>query len=307
MKNNQATDKTLVIGSSIIRDLDEQLYKDTEVIAISGGTPKDITKELQAKTEEHFSKVIIVAGGNQVKGDSKMVKGAAQDMKETLTTAKGLAKQVAVCELPPRINTDAEHTAIKELNRELQSLAQETDSDFITTKDIFTLENGEPNDGYLLDDGIHLSIRGSAKLVERLDINVKDPNRKVSKMAAYGKKNSEPTVAKPKETRGSGYAAAVRNFTPAKHTQGTKRPQRTPQIHKKELSAQKDKEQRQKESTGRGSPAPRTTPLCEENGFCGYCGEENHRYLTCRHDGPVECRDCKKRTHKAKFCHLYAK
>ena len=50
--NTKAGD-ILVSGSSIIRDLDEALYKDTKVIAVSGALPKDVTKVLK---EEHAKK-----------------------------------------------------------------------------------------------------------------------------------------------------------------------------------------------------------------------------------------------------------
>ena len=65
--------------------------------------------------------------------------------------------------LPNTANTPK---IITSLNNELQKMARETGCGFVTTKDTFTLANGEPNDGYLMDDGIHLNERGATKLVE---------------------------------------------------------------------------------------------------------------------------------------------
>ena len=54
----------LVIGSSLIRDLDAELYVNTEIIAESGACPEDLQKLLEEKAHEgkHYDCVIVVAG-----------------------------------------------------------------------------------------------------------------------------------------------------------------------------------------------------------------------------------------------------
>ena len=64
---------------------------------------------------------------------------------------------------------------IEKLNEKVEELAVAVDAEFIKTKDIFTLANGAPNDGYFLQDGVHLNLRGSTKLVERLQLPLKKP------------------------------------------------------------------------------------------------------------------------------------
>lgn len=37
---------------------------------------------------------------------------------------------------------------------------------------------------------------------------------------------------------------------------------------------------------------------------CYFCGEQNHTTKRCRYDKPIECRQCGLKGHKEKFCHF---
>ena len=300
-------DNTLVAGSSLVRDLDEKLYMNTKVIALSGGKPLDITKALKKEAEmnQRYKKVTLVVGGNQVGDSESKIPDTIKAMKETVESAQKIAPSVEVCELPPRVNTPNAPQIIATLNNELEKMARETGCGFVATKDTFTLANGQPNDGYLMDDGIHLNERGATKLVEKLKIPLKnDASRKISKMAAY--KN-------PSQSTGKSYAQATNNNATEnkqpQYQQGNRlsstipppRQVRTPQIHPKEQARQDQAERRR---SGNQSPN-RPAPSIREDGFCGYCGESGHRYMDCRHGGPVKCHKCQVTTHKAKFCSYY--
>ena len=66
-----AKNHTLVIWSSIIPNLDENLYLNTKVESNSEATPNDITDSLkQHNMDSHkYSKAIVVTGGNQLNFD----------------------------------------------------------------------------------------------------------------------------------------------------------------------------------------------------------------------------------------------
>ena len=187
----------LVIGSSIIRDLDETLYNTTKVIAKSGATPEDLTSILKALAEEGkaFKKITIVAGGNQLQDEPKNVSNTTDSMRLTVAAAKEIGEAVAICELPPRLNSAKATEAIQSFNIELRTLAAETESELIETANAFHLANGQPNDGYMDRDSVHLNIRGAQKLVECLKISLKDSDKKVSKFAAY--KQNQPQAPTP--------------------------------------------------------------------------------------------------------------
>ena len=295
--NTKAGD-ILVTGSSIIRDLDEALYKDTKVIAISGALPKDVTKVLK---EEHakkskYKRVKLVVGSNQVKENSEKVADTIKDIRQTVKAAQDLAQEVGICVLPPRINSKAATQAIAALNAGLHGLAEETGCNLISTKEAFTLADGEPNDGYIMDDGIHLNERGSSKLVKRLQIPVLNQStRKVTRMAGYRRTNE--LYPKNKDA-----PAAGQQKQPSKG-QRKNTPAPTTMVHPKEMQKLEKTNRRR----GNTSNNERPEPLCKEDGFCGYCGEPGHRHKECRHGGPVVCHGCQKPTHKEKFCEFYMK
>ena len=377
----EETKHALIIGSSLLRDFDETLYNNTKVVALSGAKPTEVTNDLKARTNERYSKVTVLAGGNQVGSDIEKVDETIMAMKDTINAAKELAPSVAICELPPRINTQEAIASIKALNTKLKDLADECECEFIEVNSVFTLANGEPNDGYFIHDGIHLTLRGATKLVEQMGIPLKDTtSKKVNKWAAYNSSNTTaPPAGQPRQvpppmavhasqqsqpltqTGQPGqrlYAQAVyadqNTQPPALFTQATttvpyppttapavqvtapaqvpryqnrirngpqpspnrgptarksppdasQRPAQSLHIHPRELSNQQQTQLRR----GPTHPAkPRPQPLCEEKGFCGYCGEVGHRYLECRHGSPVSCNTCHQPTHKAKFCHMYPK
>ena len=98
--------RTLAVGSSLVRDLDEKLYGNTKVVSISGGIPKDVTNVLNSHGHTRFSKVILVVRGNQVNENMDNKEEVTSDMREAVLVAKTMAPSVAVCELPPRLNSE---------------------------------------------------------------------------------------------------------------------------------------------------------------------------------------------------------
>ena len=294
----------LVIGSSIIRDLDEDLYHGTTVISQSGAIPDDLTHTLKelAKDDQKYDRVMIVAGGNQLQDDIANVTETISSIKSTIAAAKQVGDTVSLCELPPRMNSINATEAVHALNIELKELARETECGYVETGQVFHLANGSPNDGYMDKDNIHINLRGGDKLVECLQIKLKEQNRKVTKFAAYNKKNNHPQQKKQQPKSYSKVAAgmtqkptgsvAPKQFAPApqgKHESKSK----TIQAGRQPIADPKRKDD--------GRPLP----IQEEFDFCGYCGEPGHRYWNCRCGGPVKCNKCGVSSHKAKFCHHY--
>ena len=275
---------SLIIGSSIVRDFDESLYTDTQVISQSGAKPTDITKTLKEKAEnrQKYQKVTLVTGGNQLSDEGDNIPAVIDNMKDTIKAAKEVASRVTVCELPPRIHSTQATTTMMNLNVALRQLAEESDCDFAETGAVFYLANGQPNDGYYEQDGIHLNLNGSAKLVECLDVPLKPPGKvKVRPKAAY------------KQSRVAYAEVAKKN--PKKTPSGPTKPKSSPP----NSAQQKPTPPQAKRNLAR--------PTIAEDGFCGYCGEPGHRYQGCWHGQPVVCGICKAATHKSKFCRHYAK
>ena len=212
----------LVIGSSIIRDLDEKLYRNTKVEAASGAVPKGITTRLEQhhKNGKCYEKIVIVAGGNQLDYDGtnteKSISETIDDLKVTVDTAKLLTKNVAVCQLPPRTHTPRAAEIIDSFNGLLPT---ELECDIISTRESFYLADRTPNDGYLDKDQVHLNLRGSTKLVKCMGLAARDPNNPVlvNKKAAYnGDTQQEPSARKGQNKQSqprASYAQAAKKKT----------------------------------------------------------------------------------------------
>ena len=165
-------------------------------------------------------------------------------------------------------------------------MAKDTGCTFILTQQLFTLANGDPKDGYIMDDGVHLNERGSSKLVERLQLPMVDPSsRKVTRMAGYRHKN---------ELSKDSFAKVASQQKQLNKSQG-----------KAATKARNGKNESAKQSTTVNNSRPQ--PMCKETGFCGYCREPGHWYKECRHGGPVTCRSYREPTHKEKSCKFHAK
>ena len=178
----------LITGSSINHDLDSDLYDNTKFIARSGAPPDDITEIINEKVKDgkQYGRVVLVAGGNQLdyEGDNDNITETMLSMEKCV--AKTITPAVAFCELPHRTHTDCASDNIRHFNNELHGLAEKCECTFIKTSHKFLLSDNTVNDGYLENNLIHLNLRGSAKLVECLDIKMKDPaSKQVKKEAAY--------------------------------------------------------------------------------------------------------------------------
>ena len=246
----------------------------------------------------------IVVGGNQIGENCDKVEDTVKDVRHTVKIAQQLAPEVDICELPPRINSKAVTQAVAALNMGLQEMAMESGCNFVSTKEVFTLANGNPNDGYILNDGIHLNARGSTKLVECLQIpTLEQANRKVTRMAGYRR----PSDLFPNGKLSFAQIAKQQNKQQIKKYKKpmTKLQSTKPAIivHHKE----KERVEQTKRHRGNTENNSRPEPMCKEDGLCSYCGEPGHRYKECRHPGPVVCRSCQKPTHKEKFCEYYVK
>ena len=89
---NIANGKTLVVGSSIIRDISASKLKDTDVITLPGGLIRDVTNTVKSyPTATKYSKIVLVVGGNDCDTGEKSSR-LASDIVEDYSTLVSEAK-----------------------------------------------------------------------------------------------------------------------------------------------------------------------------------------------------------------------
>ena len=157
---------SLLIGSSLIRDIDAAKLEDTKVVSLPGGRIDDVTEYL-TKTDTKFKSVTLVVGGNDcaARTDPEPVAELVQKYNDMTKEAKRLADDIRVSTVIPRI-TDAENVIerIDAMNAGLVSMCHSENYTIINNDNFFKLRDGEINDGYFLADGTHLTKSGTNRL-----------------------------------------------------------------------------------------------------------------------------------------------
>ena len=169
------TNKTLLIGSSIIRDVDEDKLEHVEVRSYSGATVKEIHTEMH-DINNKYEKVIIVAGGNDcdTNGNGRDISDVIVDYRGLITDCKKIAAEVSVATVCPRLKGPAVTERIDALNAGLQVLCSDENIAILDNEATFKLGNGAINDGYIMNKcKTHLTYAGTNALVKNLGLKPK--------------------------------------------------------------------------------------------------------------------------------------
>ena len=303
---SQQKDRSLLVGSSIIRDINEKNLDNTEVICLRGGRINDVKNAVTDKaTEAAYDRVVLVAGGNDCAprdtSTDVLPSSIVDEYRSLVRVSKSKAKSVTVSSVCPRDISSDVKKYIESVNAGLQVMCTEEDATFIDNTPSFHLADGNVNDGYYLNDRIHLTHKATDKLALNLKLNIK----KGCKSVCDSQPNRRPKEA-PKEQSitqvnqtmtdndvdlsHSFWSRAARKVTPKqRHTYPTNRRSRQTQVNK---------DRRMDEgNTSNGNDV-------NTGNRCFNCYETNHTAKTCRHEGPLICNDCGAEGHKAKH-HSY--
>jgi lysophospholipase L1-like esterase len=168
-------DDTLVIGDSLLRNLDQSKLQATKVASVSGAKVEDITQELER--EKPYGRIVCCIGTNDCgtnafSGDEFSAK--AERLVEKAKEKVQDPKAVVVCSLPPRTDKKEYQENVELANACLASLAEKSHVTFVNNDSSFKLADGSANDGYLHHDGLHLSNSGTRRLALNMSLNPRD-------------------------------------------------------------------------------------------------------------------------------------
>ena len=147
----------------------------------------------------------------------------------------------------------------------------------------FYLRDGSINDGYLQQDGVHLTYRATHKLVQHLNLQVKDKVR-----GACTQKHQKTT--KLQKNRGD---------------MDKNRQMMTQPDHHDVLPDQRNTDNGWKTVRGRRQSHMSQPRQENQDHHCIFCGENGHNMDTCRHVQKIQCHSCHRLGHKGKLCHLF--
>ena len=162
---SQANSKSLLVGSSMIRDINESHLDNTEVICIRGGLIKDVKKVVTEKPAGvSYDRVVLVAGGNDCAprdlSSDVTPSSIVDDYRSLVRASKSKANRVTVSSVCPRDISAEVNTRIESVNAGLQVMCNEEDATFVDNTPSFHLADGSCN-GFHMAKPVHTCVRVS--------------------------------------------------------------------------------------------------------------------------------------------------
>ncbi|CAC5363367.1 unnamed protein product [Mytilus coruscus] len=159
-------DKTLIIGSSIIKGIDaSKIGKDVDIRTNRGATVPILTEKIRKSNIQHYISIILVVGGNDA--SSRIQPEAFRETYEfMIKTVRSInpSIDIAVSEICRRrnVNTDVYNTILHRISTELNfKIIKQTDA--------FVSRGGDLVSTYYHRDGIHLTNQGTIQLLRNIN------------------------------------------------------------------------------------------------------------------------------------------
>ena len=173
MTNTKVNNKSLIIGSSLIRNFDETKLKNHTVCCMPGAQTVDVKTKLNNLAEDgnHYKSIFIVVGSN-VASDS--------EDKVDIDSAVLAMRYKNIMQTDVWWHNDISHTTASWTSPcsghdtlpqciHFQAIAANMSVKFVTNNEHFYLKTDQIIDGYF-HDSVHLTAKGSNKLAETLGL-----------------------------------------------------------------------------------------------------------------------------------------
>ena len=259
---SQKPKPSLVIGSSMIRDLEPINNNTLDVKSISGATLNDINKNISemVKTEpDKYNTTYIVARSIDCESTTT-TENITDTAREVINIALKMSDNVVLSSILPRTDNGPAQLKGENLNLKLKTVCDQTDKvTFCDNDGSFRLANGSPNDALLMPQGHHLNFRGSEQLIKNLNI-----------------------------------PARVRRRQPTQPNPWRSYPNSTGQSRRPPLLPSPSQYQINKMWNYRNQPPPNLT--------CTNCNLSGHTAYSCPKTANILCYQCRSVCHRQKDC-----
>jgi lysophospholipase L1-like esterase len=117
--------------------------------------------------------LFLMTGINNIANGQQDITGPYREIVRNLTTWYKNSKVVVQSILPVTLEWIS-NDAIQDANRTLREIAREYHAEYLDIYRIFVDEQGNPRNGYLSDDGVHLASRGYEAWANEVERFLKD-------------------------------------------------------------------------------------------------------------------------------------
>jgi regulator of replication initiation timing len=172
-QQSQPRKPSLLIGSSIIKDIESNDESKLKIKCLPGSKFDHITDALRSieQTKDRYETVTIVAGGNNCSDTSQSAKDITEAATSVVKQAQKIAKNVTLSSILPRHDTGPTELKVENVNPELRKLCEQNSQvSYVNNDGSFRLADGSPNDAFFLQDKTHLTYKGTERLIKNLTI-----------------------------------------------------------------------------------------------------------------------------------------
>ena len=312
LREYQNKKQTVVIGSSIVKHMDEKKMSNTTVMCKPGAKVKDIEDKVKSLPNMHkFDRLVLVAGGNDISENDDLHE-IKQKYKTTVEEAKKQCSEVVVAAVPPRIKAADFLRKAEQLNAELQIIAAEGECQYVDHSAAFYPTGGQVNDGYFDSDETHPNLRGTNRMGQALGLQSKDTDR--YDIASRNAAKKHPTQDQDRKTATTpsvwqqqrwqrkpqprGYESSNTTWQRKPQPQASSRWQRKPQPRGYDSLNTTYRHTRNNSTQYSGQKNTDKSREC-----CEFCAEPNHTTRSCGFKDYVQCHTCGHYGHKQKYCY----
>ena len=162
----------IVIGDSLLRDIDGKQIRGVRVICKRGGYIADV-KDLLLAHNKQYHHLILHVGTNDA-DLSLETSDVLEEFRPLLEAAVARADVVSVSALCPRLHGNRVQTMVEAVNVGLEQLAVGLDCQFISHDGNFRHQDNTISETMFDEDGLHLSRYGTMKLMLNLSLKYQE-------------------------------------------------------------------------------------------------------------------------------------
>ena len=156
--NPAPAQQTLIIGDSMIRDIQEKGLVKTTVQCLRGGRMANINAELIKINPEQYTAIVVHRDTNDCVSDTKSTEGSThyEELIESIRD-KAPSTKLIISTICPRVDDAKNNERVQQFNRNLRVLATEKGCVLVDNDGNFYLRNDEVDKENLTLKGLHLS------------------------------------------------------------------------------------------------------------------------------------------------------
>ncbi len=162
-KQNQAS-KKLLIGASILRDINPKGLKNTDVVSIGGATNQRLEDKLKAMDLQKYEVIIVQCSTND-KSQPKVYRDGVSSLVKTVKDKASDARLILATVCP---RGDRLQHKVPGFNDAILEVSEEENIQLVQSQDAFQHGDGSLNHSLYENDCLHLSRKGTSVLLKTI-------------------------------------------------------------------------------------------------------------------------------------------